>query len=728
MLAFLGGATGALASGGERIASVLGAAGNEVSRVLVERNFRARSMWLLVRGVSPRAGGCLMGRSNLPLIKMKLVHVVVMAFLLASCSGIIAGEPGFARGFLGLGLKTEEDWLTIGTVAPESPASRAGLRGGERVLKINGQTTEGKSLMKAMTWLAGAAGEKITFTLLRPEEADAQPFEVTLVRAEARPELRRPQAVLKRQWTRPPTREAGPVELDGNKIKSRVLPYPDFVSFFVRLPIAHAVSTGKDVKIAVIDATENQSAVTLVQNIVPGANVSAYVNDTNQTEAAEAIIAATNGGWHVVLVADPSKYTPAWVSDLTKQLTGKGKLVVLAADMSDDPTVVEAVNKAHKLGAFTVGRVNRQGTLMKGEGEGGSEPFNRKIRELEVDVFSTTSMFGEPPVTAAATAAGVAGLVLEKSPKAGPEEIRRAIVSGARKVWQAASVETGRLGGMRVDPVTTEYSPMNEAGIFRFRALDAAGALQVDTADPWFLNMLNCRKAWEVTKGDGVLALVTDQGFHLKHPALAARVQDTKCFGPMTFESPEMNFHGTDMSRILLAVAPGVRLVPALCSGTSYAAEGDLAGNIAKSFAAAAEMKVDIVSGSWSATFAGNAALLRTIRETADGGVLISWFHFPRAYPGVLRPGFTYSSGWATEDRLGFADRFLVDPPGFHPAEIEAGLSATAPQAAGIAALVKSINPKLTPPEIVKIIFKTATPIGGGVLVPDAWKAVTSAK
>ena len=47
----------------------------------------------------------------------------------------------------------------------------------------------------------------------------------------------------------------------------------------------------------------------------------------------------------------------------------------------------------------------------------------------------------------------------------------------------------------------TEYTPKNENTIFRFKVLDAAGSLDVDTEIPWFLNMLNLQKAWDITKG-----------------------------------------------------------------------------------------------------------------------------------------------------------------------------------------------------------------------------------
>jgi hypothetical protein len=155
-------------------------------------------------------------------------------------------------------------------------------------------------------------------------------------------------------------------------------------------------------------------------------------------------------------------------------------------------------------------------------------------------------------------------------------------------------------------------------------------------------------------------------------------------------------------------------------------ANSDLVTNIAKSFQYAAEIKADVASGSWAGWFNVNETLLAAVRQAVDSGVVVSWFHYPKAYPGLLRSGFAYGS--FTDVRLGFSDRFLTDPPGVQPVEIEAGLSGTAPQAAGLAALVKSVNKKLSPARIEKLILDNATPIGGGVLIPDAWKTVMAAK
>jgi hypothetical protein len=96
-------------------------------------------------------------------------------------------------------------------------------------------------------------------------------------------------------------------------------------------------------------------------------------------------------------------------------------------------------------------------------------------------------------------------------------------------------------------------------------------------------------------------------------------------------------------------------------------------------------------------------------------------------HPGLLRPTFAYAAGWAEGECLGFTDRFFNDPPGLHPVEIEAGLSSTAPQAAGVAALVRSVNKNLSPARVQELILRHATRIGGGVIVPDAYATVKAA-
>jgi len=66
-----------------------------------------------------------------------------------------------------------------------SPAGRAGLMPGDRIMKINGKTTEKMSLAMVGDLLKGAVGEKAHLTILRPSGEganDGDVFEVTLTR------------------------------------------------------------------------------------------------------------------------------------------------------------------------------------------------------------------------------------------------------------------------------------------------------------------------------------------------------------------------------------------------------------------------------------------------------------------------------------------------------------------------------------------------------------------
>ncbi len=525
------------------------------------------------------------------------------------------------------------------------------------------------------------------------------------------------------------------IQWNGNRIVSRILPEPDFVSFFIRLPIAHAAATGRGVHVSEVSRGGAAIIKANVLRIAPDSKVTRYSAEGAEDNAAELAGRVKHDGSHLVVIPDVSSWRQETAISFVGQLLGAGIAVFVPSDLAKNEAQIETINKLHSLGAVTVGRVDRQSMVMKeGDSEGVYRPFNHRIRRIETDVFSTIGIDRATDESlAVATAAGVAALVLEKWPGLSPTELRERIVCGARRVWQVTSIETGTWhgGAFSVDPVTTEYRPAKEKVIFRFRVLDAAGSLDVDTEIPWFLNMLNCQEAWKVTKGKGAVVAVSDHGFHLRHPDLQGRIRDTAEFGPASLDSGHQNFHGTDMSRIVLAVAPEATLIPVLCSakagGDRNRFVGSLAENVAKSFRFATDKGVDAITASWMQSLNTNTALLDSIQTAVDRGVTVSWFHYPRDEPGVLRPSFVYLRLPKARQVIGFADRFLLNPPGFHPVEIEAGLSGTAPQAAGLAALARSVNPKLTPRQIEALIFENSTPIGRGILIPDAYAIVSAA-
>lgn len=82
-------------------------------------------------------------------------------------------------GGLGIHIGIRKGWLTVITPMVDTPAYRAGLLPGDRIIKIDGETTEGMSLMDAVKVLRGEKGTSVTITISRDHE---EPFDVTIVR------------------------------------------------------------------------------------------------------------------------------------------------------------------------------------------------------------------------------------------------------------------------------------------------------------------------------------------------------------------------------------------------------------------------------------------------------------------------------------------------------------------------------------------------------------------
>ena len=85
--------------------------------------------------------------------------------------------------FGGLGIEVQMQNGFVRVVAPidDTPASKAGIKAGDLIIRIDDTAVKGMSLMDAVKTMRGEAGSKTTLTILR-EERD-EPFKVTLERA-----------------------------------------------------------------------------------------------------------------------------------------------------------------------------------------------------------------------------------------------------------------------------------------------------------------------------------------------------------------------------------------------------------------------------------------------------------------------------------------------------------------------------------------------------------------
>ncbi len=82
-------------------------------------------------------------------------------------------------GGLGIEISIKDDLLTVIAPIEDSPAFRAGIKAGDRIVKIDHDVTRDMSLDDAVKKLRGNPGSKVTLTILREKENLVQDFVVT---------------------------------------------------------------------------------------------------------------------------------------------------------------------------------------------------------------------------------------------------------------------------------------------------------------------------------------------------------------------------------------------------------------------------------------------------------------------------------------------------------------------------------------------------------------------
>lgn len=90
----------------------------------------------------------------------------------------------FEGKFEGIGaeITIKDKQLTIVTPLSNSPAERAGLKPGDKILKINGEPTSKMSLIEATLKIRGPKGTTVNLTILR--EGSTEPFDIIITRDE----------------------------------------------------------------------------------------------------------------------------------------------------------------------------------------------------------------------------------------------------------------------------------------------------------------------------------------------------------------------------------------------------------------------------------------------------------------------------------------------------------------------------------------------------------------
>src|SRR4030042_3121371 len=91
----------------------------------------------------------------------------------------VSGKDSFEGVGMELGIKGKV--LTVVTPIEETPAFRAGIKAGDKILKIDEKTTEGMLVEEAVSLIRGEKGTKVTLTIIRKNFDKSQEFVLTRV-------------------------------------------------------------------------------------------------------------------------------------------------------------------------------------------------------------------------------------------------------------------------------------------------------------------------------------------------------------------------------------------------------------------------------------------------------------------------------------------------------------------------------------------------------------------
>ncbi|PKM99858.1 MAG: peptidase S41 [Elusimicrobia bacterium HGW-Elusimicrobia-2] len=101
-------------------------------------------------------------------------------FMKPEAAQLMKSETKGFFGGLGIKITIRDRWLTVITPMPGTPAFRQGILPGDKIIQIDGKSTEDIDVMGAVTKLRGQPGTKVTITIARDKETQ----DVTITREE----------------------------------------------------------------------------------------------------------------------------------------------------------------------------------------------------------------------------------------------------------------------------------------------------------------------------------------------------------------------------------------------------------------------------------------------------------------------------------------------------------------------------------------------------------------
>ncbi len=527
---------------------------------------------------------------------------------------------------------------------------------------------------------------------------------------------------------------------------TRIDPVPDFSINFCNFPHAWTESKGKNISIGIIfNEKENTwDWVKKVSDLAPESDVVRIER--------EAFLAGDNSVFEqqVILLAQfvEEEDFDKTISSI-KKCEERDIIFILPAYFGsmekekDYSHWQEFVKRASENGAIIVGAHGMMYQL-------GNLSFWKKI---PIDIFAlhdevggdrlwgTESLIDRKLEKPSYLVAGAAVLLRSKFPELTNEEVRNIFRKRGRKViWIVSDVKWREdEDWLRAWPVLNEEVLRQEekklqeynhkiVETFEGSCLDAALILGLEPmADgEWARKALNVSKAQKIATGKGVTVAILDHMFEPEDWSLKGRIikPGSVLEGAPVFDPETELGHGTWMAQELVRVAPDVKIMPVRFCGRGHYGEADL---YIKGIEYAVENGADIISISHQPLPSDKQGDFdRAVEEAAEKGVTLVYIHYQGTRDDVVvtKP-IEFAPYYNGKQYIYVIGTNFIDEYKF---PMTWGVSGTAPMVSGVIAMMKELNPSLTPQEIREILLNSGRELEWGYKILDAVKALKNLK
>lgn len=332
-----------------------------------------------------------------------------------------------------------------------------------------------------------------------------------------------------------------------------------------------------------------------------------------------------------------------------------------------------------------------------------------------------------------------------------PADEREAVIAGMGGelvAWmpqiQVAEVRLPAAEGMAVAAV----APLADGEHVRFAEMDAPVSGDYWPSDPAFANgdmvyglaRIDAAGAWDYTRGSAeVVVAVVDSGIKLDHPEFAGRLTDGYDFVNGDDQPDDDAGHGTHTAGVIAAgmdngagaagVCPGCRLMPVKVLGANNLGTWS---HLAQGILYAVDHGADVVNLSLGGSVASQTLAAAVDYAQAHGVVVVAAAgnyandvpYYPAALDGVVGVGATtpQDNRWQNSN---FGAAVDVVAPGdliystYHQLDnifggymYLSGTSMATPHVSGLAGLALSLDPSLTPAEVLDVLQRGADDLG----------------